>query len=54
MSKYVKNWDEVPNFQEWDFKCPCCGSVGNGIYKSLVKTLQDLRNETGKVLTSDL
>jgi hypothetical protein len=48
MSKYVKNWDEFPNFQEWEFKCPCCGSVGNGIYKSLVKTLQDLRNETGR------
>lgn len=48
MSKYVKNWDEFPNFQEWEFKCPCCGSVGNGIYKSLVKALQDLRNETGK------
>lgn len=48
MSKYVKNWDEFPNFNEWEFKCPCCGSVGNGIYKSLVKTLQDLRNETGR------
>lgn len=48
MSKYVTNWDEFPNFQEWEFKCPCCGSVGNGIYKSLVMALQDLRNETGK------
>ena len=48
MSKYVTNWDEFPNFNEWEFKCPCCGSVGKGIYKSLVVALQDLRNETGK------
>lgn len=48
MSKYVKDWNEFPNFNEWEFKCPCCGSVGKGIYKSLVIALQDLRNETGK------
>ena len=51
MSKYVTDWSKYPNFDEWEFRCPCCGSVGNGIATTLVDALQDLRNKTGKAIT---
>ncbi len=53
MSKYVQDneWGtKYPNFRKEEFKCPCCGSYGNGIATTLLDTLQELRTRTGKAI----
>ena len=53
MSKYVEDWNIYPDFQEDEFKCPHCGSVGNGIASNLLDLAQHLRNKYGcMVITS--
>lgn len=51
MVKYVTNWDKYPNFREDEFKCPHCGSIGDGISESLVDALQYLRTKYGVGIT---
>ena len=53
MSKYVKDneWGtKYKNFKKTEFKCPCCGSYGNGIATTLLDVLQTLRNKYGNTI----
>lgn len=52
MSKYVKDFSIYSNFRKEEFKCKCgkCNGYGDGIAKSLVETMQNLRNKYNKAI----